>query len=401
MKKMTDTEKVIKWIDGNVDELVKVASNLISIPSVSGRKDSNEQYEKEADYLIGEFEKIGVKAEKFAKNPGGANLVATIKGNENGKTLAMGGHYDVVAADEPDWKTKGGFVPTVCDGKLIGRGSADMKGGLASCFMALKAIKECGIEPKGNIQFVATVDEEIGGPYGMDFLVNSGAVNPDFFINAEQTEMKIIIAYKGCAWMKAKVKGVTAHGSKPELGVNAIVNAAKLISKINEKGVKFTPDKFLGNGTLSIGTISGGTAINVVPDECVFTIDGRFIPGQTYDGVIAEIRSMIDELKKEDNNFDASIEFCSRCTNAVRISDNSDLVKALIKNSESIYGSPSDLGGFIAAGDNCLFHKKNIPALMYGPGTLDCIHKANESVEIKELAEAAKIYALTALSLCC
>ncbi|MCI1930306.1 MAG: M20 family metallopeptidase [Clostridia bacterium] len=397
---MDDREKVIKYIENNKDEIVRIASGLISIPSISGREDSNENYEKEANYLVTEFKKFGITAYKHALSPGGCNLVAQIPGTGNGKTLAMGGHYDVVAADEDDWKTDGGFIPTVKDGMLIGRGAADMKGGLAACFMALKAIKECGIKPKGNIQFVATVDEEIGGPYGMDFLVNAGIVSPDFFINAEQTEMKIIIAYKGCAWMEVKVKGVTAHGSRPSLGVNAIVNAAKLITRLDERGVKFTPDKLLGDGSLNIGMINGGTAINVVPDECTFKIDGRFVPGQTYDGVIEEIRDIIDELSKEDKNFKAEIDFCSRCTNAVVIPDDSDLVKSLISNSEEVYKKASELGGFIAAGDNCLFHKKGVPALMYGPGTLDCIHKSNEWVCIDELAEAAKIYALTALDLC-
>ena len=235
---MTNEEKVLKYIDDNRDELVRIASGLISIPSISGRPDSNEQYEKEADYLTEEFAKFGIKAEKYALSPGGCNLIAEYNGHKGGRTLAMGGHYDVVAADENTWETEGGFVPTVKDGKLIGRGSADMKGGLAACFMALKAVKECGVEPVGNIQFVATVDEEIGGPYGMDYLVNSGIINPDFFINAEQTEMKIVIAYKGCAWMEVKVKGVTAHGSKPSLGVNAVVNAAKFITRLDEKGVK-------------------------------------------------------------------------------------------------------------------------------------------------------------------
>ncbi len=397
---MTDKEKVVDYIEKNRDELIKIASGLISIPSVSGREDSNEQYEKEADYLISEFAKFGVAAQKYANAPGGFNVVAEYNCDKNGKTIAMGGHYDVVSADESTWETEGGFVPTVKDGKLIGRGSADMKGGLASCFMALKALKECGIKLNGGIQFVATVDEEIGSPYGMDFLVNSGKIKPDFFINAEQTEMKIIIAYKGCAWMEVKVKGVTAHGSKPELGVNAVVNAAKIIAKIDEKGVDFVHDDLLGDGSLSVGVINGGTAINVVPDECVFRIDGRLVPGQTYDGVIGFIRDIINDFKKDDPTFDAEVDFCARTSNAVRFSEDSDLVRALRNSSEFVNGKPSDFGGFIAAGDNYFFHKMGIPSLMYGPGTLDCIHKANEWVSVDELVEAAKVYALTAMELC-
>lgn len=262
-----------------------------------------------------------IKAQKHASSSGAPNLVAEYTGTGNGPTLAMGGHYDIVAADETTWETEGGFVPTIKDGKLIGRGSADMKGGLACCFMALKALKECDIKLKGNVQFVATVDEEIGSPYGMQYLAENNIVNPDFFINAEQTEMKIIVAYKGCAWMEVKVKGVTAHGSRPQLGVNAVVNAAKIIYKLNEKGFDYTPDPLLGDGTFNVGVINGGTAINVVPDECVFRIDGRLVPGQTYDGVIGTVREIIADLKADDPTFDAEVDFCARTSNAVHISE--------------------------------------------------------------------------------
>ncbi len=397
---MTDRERIIEYIDKNRDELVRIASGIISVPSISGRENSNEMYDKEADFLISEFAKFGIEAKKYSQAPGGSNLVAEYTGTGGGKTLAMGGHYDVVAADETTWETEGGFVPTVKDGNLIGRGAADMKGGLACCFMALKALKECNIKLKGNVQFVATVDEEIGSPYGMSYLAENKIITPDFFINAEQTEMKIVVAYKGCAWMEVKVKGVTAHGSKPHLGVNAVVNAAKLIYMIDKKGVDFTPDPLLGNGSLNIGTIEGGMGINVVPDECVFKIDGRLVPGQTYDGVIGAIRDMIAELKSQDPTFDAEVDFCARTSNAVHISEDNQLVKALLENSKLATGKEADLSGFIAQGDNFFFNKNGIPAIMFGPGTLDCIHKANEWVKIDELVEAAKIYALTALSVC-
>lgn len=169
---------------------------------------------------------------------------------------------------------------------------------------------------------------------------------------------------------------------------------------LDKKGVEFTPDPLLGNGSLNVGTIEGGTGINIVPDECVFKIDGRLVPGQTYDGVIGAIRDMISELKAQDPTFDAEVDFCARTSNAVHISEDSPLVKALLENSKLATGKEADLSGFIAQGDNYFFNKNGIPAIMFGPGTLDCIHKANEWVKIDDLVEAAKIYALTALSVC-
>ena len=123
---MRAKEKVLQYIEENKDEIVRVACNLIRIPSVSGREDSNEQYHRMADYLTAEFDRFGIPAARHAMGKGGCNLVAGTEGNGKGKTFAMGGHYDVVAADEPDWATNG-FVPVIRDGKLIGRGAADMK----------------------------------------------------------------------------------------------------------------------------------------------------------------------------------------------------------------------------------------------------------------------------------
>jgi len=398
-----DEKKIINWIDDNSDEITRIAGNLIEIPSVSGKEDSNKYYEEEADYLISEFDKIGVEGQKISKDiDSGVNCLATMHGTESNYVLALGGHYDVVPANEKEWDTDG-FKAVVKDGKLFGRGAADMKGGLAACVVAMKAIKECNIMHRGDIQLIASIDEEVGGNGGMDYLINSGTINPNCFINAEQTEMEIIVAYKGCAWMEVKTHGVAAHGSKPELGVNAIKNAAdaiEMISGLSGNEIQFVHDDLLGDFSLNVGMIEGGSAINVVPDACSFKIDGRFVPGQDYNEIIKIIRKRFDEMHAENAEFKAEIEFISRCTNAVRIPEDSDLVKSLRASSKKVCVNEAPLNGFIAAGDNCLFHRKGTPALMYGPGSLDVIHKANEHCNIKDLISSAKIYALTALELC-
>lgn len=394
--------KIIQWIDENQGEIIRIAEDLIRIPTISGRPDANLQYEAAAAYLHSEFASIGIPSCSHQLGPnGGTNVVATLNGSSGGKTLALGGHMDVVAADEPDWNIAGGFAPVVtADGKLVGRGAADMKGGLAACLVAMKALQATGTNLNGNMQFVATVDEEIGGPCGMDYLVKSGTVLPDFFINAEQTEMDIITAYKGCCWIQVVVKGVSAHGSRPDLGVNAVEKAAGIIKKLRAKGLTWQKDFQLGECTVNVGQIHGGTATNVVPDECIFSLDVRLVPGQTYDGVLGEIRGIIATMQAQDPGLVATADFCSRCTNAVVLSNDSELVKTLREKTAQVTGNVARIGSFIAAGDNCLFHKMQIPALMYGPGSLQHVHKANEYVLVSELVLAAKIYALAALTLC-
>ncbi|MCR4399143.1 MAG: M20/M25/M40 family metallo-hydrolase, partial [Firmicutes bacterium] len=141
---MTDKElAMVGWIEKNQSEIVRIATTLIRFPTVSSRPDARERYDELNEYLGREIAGMGVRAEVFRKNPdAGANLVARFPGSGGGKTLVMGGHTDVVAADEPEWITGNGYEARVIDGKLYGRGAADMKGGLAACLVAIRALRE-------------------------------------------------------------------------------------------------------------------------------------------------------------------------------------------------------------------------------------------------------------------
>jgi acetylornithine deacetylase/succinyl-diaminopimelate desuccinylase family protein len=402
-KAMNDAEKkVMEIIDAGRDDLIRIASDLIAVPSVSGKPGAGKYYEQMADYLDGEFAKIGIKGEKLSLPPGGTNFIASLQGCGHGRTLAMGGHYDVVPADEPEWETDP-FKAEIRNGCLFGRGAADMKGGLAVCFMTMKALAECGVSLQGDVQFIASVDEETGGPYGIDYIAATGKCVPDMFINAEQTEMKIVTAFKGCAWLRVKVRGRSAHGGRPETGVNAVVKAAEIIrmlGSLDGREITYKRDPFLNGFSMNISCISGGQAVNAVPDECSFTVDCRFVPGQDYNEVINVIRGKIAEMSAADPDLDAEVEIISRCTNAVRFPADAELVEVLSQSIREATGHDGEQCGFLAAGDNGVFHRQGIPALVFGPGSPAVIHKANEYCNIDDMVEAAKIYALAAMRIC-
>jgi len=394
-------QAIVSWIDQHSQEIIRIATNLIRFPTLSSRPEARERYDELNAYLTKEAEAIGGKVELCRKDPAaGANLVARYAGAGGGKALLMGGHTDVVPAEESTWITGNGYEAKIIDGKLYGRGSADMKGGLAACLVAIRALKESGVKLRGDILFVGSVDEEIGGANGMGYLVESGAVKADYAINAEQTDLAIMTAYKGNCWIEVKVTGATAHGSTPHLGVNAIEKAAKLVQTLAALGFTYQPDAVLGSSTLNIGIIKGGTARNVVPDECSFTLDVRMVPGQTAEGVLAEVQGLLGKMMLRDKELKAEASFNGRNTKPVVIPETEPLVQALLKRGEQVTGKRPEMRGFISAGDMWHFQKIGVPGLMFGPGSLPNIHKANEFAPVEELFNAAKISALVALDLC-
>ncbi|MCR4398681.1 MAG: M20/M25/M40 family metallo-hydrolase, partial [Firmicutes bacterium] len=228
----------------------------------------------------------------------------------------------------------------------------------------------------------------------------SGAVKADYAINAEQTGLEIKTAYKGNCWIEVKVTGRTAHGSTPELGVNAIEKAAKVIQTLTSVGVKFEEDPVLGPSTINIGLIKGGTARNVVPSECLFTLDVRMVPGQTAESVLAEIQGILAGMMKRDPQLQAEAYFNGRNTRPVVIPESERLVQVLLAYGEEVLGRRPAMTGFISAGDMWHFQKTGVPGLMFGPGSLKDIHRCNEYAYVSELVDAAKIYALAAAALC-
>lgn len=394
---MSHTDQLLlEWIDAHQAEIIGIASDLIRIPSVSSQPDATAQYERVVAYLRAELEGMGAEGEVYRAHSGaGPNLIARFPGHGAGPTVALGGHTDVVVANEPDWVTGSGFDPREIDGKLYGRGAADMKGGLAGCLLAIRALRSVGVEYRGQAVFVACVDEEVGGENGMGYLVESGALTADAVINAEQTGLEIKTAYKGNCWLRVSVHGRTAHGSTPEQGVNAIHKAADLIQTLYRHGIAAAPHPILRSCTFNVGTVVGGEAKNVVPARCEFTLDIRMVPGQTAEGVLEEVRALVQRRTQADPTVRAEVAFDGRQTRPIVVDESTPLVRALIEAGEIVLGQRPHLGGFISAGDMWHFLAGGVPALMCGPGRLEYIHRANEFATRAELVNAAKLYALT------
>ena len=195
-------------------------------------------------------------------------------------SLAWNGHLDVVPVGDPSNWAHGPWEGVVEDGRLIGRGSADMKGPVASALAAAAAIRRAGIDLAGTLTFHLAADEEHMGMYGTKVLWDRGMLEQDACIVGEPSDLRVGLAERGGAWITATARGTAAHGSQPHLGVNAIASMARLVLRLPE----VLPDRehpLVGRPTVNAAVITGGSAPNVVPDRCELVIDRRIVPGET------------------------------------------------------------------------------------------------------------------------
>jgi len=299
-----------------------------------------------------------------------------------GRGLMFNGHLDTVPAGYlKNWKFDP-FSGKIKEGRIYGRGASDMKGGIAAMLTATKNLAREKFKRKLLLAFVA--DEELSSKGSLYLIKKRRNLLKDikFGVIGEPREMDIGIANKGIVQLKIKFFGKSAHGSKPELGDNAISKAAKFIQKINKlsENLKIR-DPILGKGTINVGTIKGGTKINVVPDFCEVEIDRRVVPKESTQMVLSQTKKLLKEF-----NGKTKIEIIeSRLP--LKISKNSKIVKLLKEISN---GKLAVATGY---NESELYYRNcGIECVAVGPGTSETAHTANEFIKIKYLKKATTVY---------
>ena len=335
-----------------------------------------------------------------------ANLFCTLPAQDGGTQggIALSGHTDTVPVDGQDWSSDP-FTLTERDGRLYARGSCDMKGFIA-CTMAL--VPEFLATPRAKpLHLALSYDEEIaciGAPLMLADLQQRG-VKVDGAIVGEPTSMQPVVAHKGLNAWRCRVHGKAAHSSLTPQGCNAIEHAARLICHIRDLADRwraqgpYDEDFDVPHSTITTNVISGGIAINTVPDLCSFNYDFRHLPGHDADGIQAEIRRYIDQelLPRMQREYDgARVELeCGAAVAALNASEQAAitaLVRALTEDRgvrKVAYGT--EAGQFAQAG---------IPAVLCGPGSIEQAHKANEYVDVEQLAQCDRFLRRIAESLC-
>jgi len=373
-----------------------LASQLVAIPSYSHLP---RQEEKVADYIVAYFENYGIEVRKQMVADGRPNVIARIPGN-GGPAIMLNGHIDTV----PPYDMADPFSGAIMNGNLLGRGACDMKGPIAAMMTAMAAIKLSGCTPGGDIYFAAVVDEEEKGS-GVEALVRDWP-KVDAVIVGEGTDFDLCLGHKGLEWIKVQVKGKKIHSGNAKAGINAIAMAGRLITYLaDEYGLEL--DKrvhpLLGQTSLNIGTISGGDQPSTVADYCELTIDRRYIPEESREQVYAEIVEATKVMAERYSGFSATVSDYFIADDLLPhipycINENRPIVQAIQKTYMQQFETEPKLRGLSAWTDaGIIYSQTNTDCVIFGPGSLNLAHTAEESIPVDELRKAVILYAGIAL----
>ncbi|MGC5247461.1 M20 family metallopeptidase [Gordonia sp. DT219] len=342
-------------------------------------------------------QKAGFVVETHEVAPGRPNLVATLPGGD-GPGLMFLGHSDVVPAG-PGW-TGDPYVARVADGTITGRGSTDMKGGLAAIVAAMSSLATSGVELSGPVQLVCTVDEEEHGT-GVRDLVRD---HPGEFLGcvvAEPTDLRIVRGCRGASYIDVDVTGRAAHSGRPDDGRSAIYAAAAIVDLIRADHVAMTDAAggLLGSGTWNVGTISGGQGISVVAPMAALGIDRRLMPDEDAHTVAAWLRSRIAGAGIDSDGISVDVRVTMEMPGFETPADHR--LVATAADALTGLGVEPSVGGWSAACDGGFISRDlGIPAIVLGPGDINtAAHQPDESVRIDDLLTAARLYTRMALQL--
>ncbi|MEO6827946.1 MAG: M20 family metallopeptidase [Microbacteriaceae bacterium] len=381
-------------------ELVALASDLIAAGGENPGSAANSRIEEATVHaLAAACKRFGFTVETTEVVPGRQNLVATLEGGMAPGLMFLG-HSDVVPAGD-GWRDDP-FVPVERDGRLYGRGSTDMKGGLAAIVLAMAAIRDVVGVPAGPVQLVCTVDEE---DLGLGIRSYAPTAPRDAFaacVVAEPTDLGTVIGCRGDSYLTVRVAGKAAHSGRPDDGRNAIAAAARILELVraDHDARRANPDPLLGSGTWSVGSITGGTGTSVVAAECAMSIDRRLMPGENARAVADDLLDQVRAEGIDGDGVTVSIDVEMEMP-GFRTEPQHPLVLAAVDAIEDAGGGRLEVGGWSAACDGgFIAQDAGIPCIVLGPGGLnDQAHQANESVGVEELVIAARAYALLTLRL--
>jgi succinyl-diaminopimelate desuccinylase len=380
-------------------KIAELTQELVKIPS----ENPPGKEKRVAEFIGSWFEKRGFEVEFFEAESNRPNVKVVLTGRqEGGKSFLLNGHMDVVPAGS-GW-SHDPFGGEIENGRIYGRGSADMKGGLASMMVALEEIKNSGAltSTTGSIIFTAVVDEEIGGPVGTSYLAREKGLRGDFAVIGEPTAMDVCTAHKGNITFEVSTMGKSAHASVPQLGKNAIFKMNEIILDLIEYSKELEhrlSHPLLGKPTLNIGVINGGTKSNIVPDRCTISAERRVLPGETLERAKAELEELLAHTKRNDRELDYTANF-KVLIGPSELHDGKEGLQSVLKSLEKVSGKRElKPVGFVATCDAYFLTAfGKTPTIIFGPGSLSNIHKPDEYVEIAELEQASKVYALSALT---
>jgi acetylornithine deacetylase len=366
--------------------LVRIDSrNPALVPGAPGERDAALLL---ADVLRG----WGFAVEVQEAGPGRPNVLARIgQAHAGAPTLMLNGHLDVVGTEG---MTHAAFAAEERDGRLYGRGATDMKGGIAAMCAAAARAHAAGAL-RGSVLVAAVADEEYEslGTRAVLELLQARGERMDGALVTEPTRLAIMPAHRGFAWYTVTVHGRAAHGSRYDLGIDAIRHAGLLLAELDlldaDELPRRAPHGLLGRGSLHASLIEGGIGLTTYPDRCVLRLERRTIPGESAGGALQELEAACDRVRARRADFraDVTLDFAQPPSD---VPTDAPLVRALDAALRAA-GEAAPVAGMSAWTDAALLNDAGIPAICFGPGDIALAHAAEEWIALDEIDRAATV----------
>src|SRR5215216_2671011 len=376
-----------------MDELEQLLSDLVSINSINPDLVPGSPGEAEIAHYIADWLKLnGLKVELQESATGRPNVIGVARGTGGGRTLLLNGHMDTVGvAGMPD-----GHQPRIDGGRLYGRGAYDMKSGLAACMLAITEARKQNL--RGDVIFTGVIDEEYASLGTLDL---AKRLQADAAIVAEFTELQLILAHRGFVWLEVESIGKAAHGSRPDLGVDAIVKMGKVLTELEKLDQKLRSNPthpLLGSGSLHASLISGGQELSSYPERCILSAERRTLLGETPEAVEAEFLQIIQALQHADSSFKAVVRR-GIDRSPLETPEEAENVQTIQSASTRVLHHPAPIAGVQFWTDAAVLSAAGIPSVLFGPAGTGA-HAVEEWVDLASVKACAEIYLATAVSFC-
>lgn len=374
------------------DYLIKTLAELIRINSINPSLVKNGAGEAEiAEYIANALRSINLDVDTYEPERGRVSVVGVLKGESGGRSLMLNAHVDTVGIEDMSEP----FSASVRDGKMYGRGAYDMKGSLAACMAAAKALVDAGVTLGGNLLVTAVADEEYAS-LGTCEIIKHYQV--DGAIVTEPTELNICLAHKGFIWLEVEVTGRAAHGSRFDLGIDANMRMGRFLpelEKLERKLRSCEGHPLVGPPSLHAAMLQGGTGLSTYASNCKLQIERRTIPGETEAQVVEELQEIIDLLSEADSTFKATLK-AYFVREPFEVSQNAAIVQSLSKAAFEVMGRQPKFIGETPWMDSALLSSAGVETVVMGPVGAGA-HAHEEWVDLNSVEQLARILTKTAI----
>lgn len=376
-----------------MSDVAELAAQLVAIESINPDIVAGGSGELELARFVAQWcERAGLDTTLTELAAARANVVAVARGSGGGPSLMLNAHLDTVGVagmTDP-------FKPRVENGRLYGRGAQDMKGSLAACMLAAAEAGRRSL--RGDVILTAVADEEFAS-IGTEAI--AAGISADAAIVTEPTELRVAVAHRGFVHLEVEVHGRAAHGSRPDLGIDAIAKAGRVLVGIEELDARLRagpPHPLLGAGGVHASLIEGGQEFSSYPARCLIQAERRTLPGESRDLAEAELREIVARAGEGDPNFSADVR-APIWREPFEIAEHAEIVAAVRRHATAVLGAPPDTVGVPFWADSALLADAGIPTVLFGPSG-EGLHAEIEWVDVASLEQCREVYLGVALDLC-